>query len=43
LRIYEWLYAFFSVIGFGLFPILVWIGVVSLWWPRGVEDPGKAH
>jgi len=33
-KLYEWLYAFFSVIGFGLFPILVWIGVVGLWWPR---------
>ena len=30
LKTYEWLYAFYSVIGFGLFPILVWIGVVSL-------------
>lgn len=35
LKSYEWLYALFSVLGFGLFPILVWIGVVSLWWPRG--------
>lgn len=35
LKLFEWLYAFFSVIGFGLFPILVWLGVVSLWWPRG--------
>ncbi len=33
-KLYEWLYAFFSVIGFGLFPILVWIGVVGVWWPR---------
>jgi len=33
-KTYEWLYAFFSVIGFGLFPILVWIGVLGLWWPR---------
>lgn len=34
LKLFEWLYAFFSVIGFGLFPILVWIGVVSLCWRR---------
>lgn len=38
---YEWLYAFFSVIGFGLFPILVWVGVMSLWWARGGQAPGK--
>lgn len=30
LKAFEWLYAFYSVIGFGLFPILAWIGVVSL-------------
>ena len=39
-KLYEWLYAFFSVIGFGLFPILVWIGVISLWWARGGEGAG---
>ncbi len=41
LKTFEWLYAFYSVIGFGLFPILVWIGVVTLWWPRGCSDTGK--
>lgn len=40
-KMYEWLYAFFSVIGFGLFPILVWIGVVSVWWPRDAKNPGQ--
>ena len=34
LKTFEWLYAFFSVIGFGLFPIVIWIGVVSLWTAR---------
>lgn len=28
--LFEWLYAFYSVIGFGLFPILIWIGAISL-------------
>ncbi len=37
-KLYEWLYAFFSIMGFGLFPILVWIGAVSLWWPRGKKE-----
>jgi hypothetical protein len=41
LKVLEWLYAFFSVLGFGLFPILVWIGVVSLWWPRSEKSSGK--
>ncbi len=40
-KIFEWLYAFFSVLGFGLFPILVWIGAVSLWWPRGTLSPSQ--
>ncbi len=31
LKTFEWTFAFFSVIGFGLFPIVIWIGVVSLW------------
>jgi len=31
LKTFEWLFAFFSVIGFGLFPVVIWIGVVSLW------------
>jgi hypothetical protein len=38
LKVLEWLYAFFSVLGFGLFPILIWIGVVSLWWDRGKKN-----
>ncbi len=43
LKSYEWLYAFFSVIGFGLFPILVWIGVISLWWARGAKDAARTR
>lgn len=35
LKVFEWLYAFFSLFGFGLFPVVIWIGVVSLWWDRG--------
>jgi hypothetical protein len=39
LTIFEWLYAFFSLLGFGLFPILIWIAVVGLWWPfDGARD-----
>lgn len=35
LKTFEWLYAFFSLFGFGLFPIVIWVGVVNLWWDRG--------
>ncbi|HZY30057.1 MAG TPA: hypothetical protein VFF86_00300 [Candidatus Methylomirabilis sp.] len=42
-KLYEWLYAFFSVIGFGLFPILVWIGVVRLCWPRRGSNARQRH
>jgi hypothetical protein len=43
LKILQWIYAFFSVLGFGLFPILVWIGAVSLWWPRRGEGDGSTR
>lgn len=33
-KTFEWLYAFYSVIAFGLFPLVVWLGVVSIWWNR---------
>ena len=42
LKIFEWLFAFFSVIGFGLFPILVWLGVTWLWLKRGVAGANSA-
>jgi hypothetical protein len=42
IKIVEWLYAFFAVIGFGLFPILVWLGVTWLWLKRGVAGADSA-
>jgi hypothetical protein len=39
-KTFEWLYAFFSVVGFGLFPILVWLGVARLWRKR---ESAAAH
>lgn len=38
LKTFEWLFAFYSVIGFGLFPILIWIGVAWLWMGRDAGD-----
>jgi len=38
-KAYEWMFAFFSVNGFGLFPILVWFAATAFWWPRADPTP----
>lgn len=44
-KAYEWVFAFFSVNGFGLFPILVWFAAVAFWWPQPAQTvevkPGR--
>jgi len=42
-KLYEWFYAFFSVNGFGLFPILLWFAAAAFWWPRQaqIQDEDK--
>lgn len=32
--LFEWLYAFFSLIAFGFFPVLIWAAAIGLWWAR---------
>lgn len=42
-KLYEWFYAFFSVNGFGLFPILLWFAATAFWWPQQaqIQDEDK--
>lgn len=42
-KLYEWFYAFFSVNGFGLFPILLWFSAAAFWWPQQaqIQDEDK--
>lgn len=42
-KLYEWCYAFFSVNGFGLFPILLWFAATAFWWPQQaqIQDEDK--